>query len=107
MVLVGLVLAACAPAATPTSAPVAAPTSAPVIVTSPPQVVVVTPTAVPGRTTLVVALARAPLTLDPADHRQRETETVIRDMYDGLVTRDTESGVHLDAESFKWLTTRL
>lgn len=104
MVLVGLLLAACAPAATPTSAPVAAPTSAPVIVTSPPQVVVITPTAVPGRSTLVVAIARAPQTLDPADHRHRETETVIRNMYDGLVTRDTKSGVHLElAESFKWL----
>jgi len=102
IVLIGLVLAACAPAATPTSAP-AAP-AAPAQPTSPPQVIVVSPTPAPGRTTLVVALARAPQTLDPADHRHRETETVIRDMYDGLVTRDTKSGVHLElAESYKWL----
>ncbi len=58
----------------------------------------------PGRDTLIVAISRAPATLDPADHRTRESETVIRDMYDGLVTRDTRSGVHLElAESFKWL----
>ncbi|MEW6400986.1 MAG: ABC transporter substrate-binding protein [Chloroflexota bacterium] len=56
------------------------------------------------RTTLIVALARAPATLDPADHRSRETETVLRNMYDGLVTRDTKSGVHLElAESIQWL----
>jgi peptide/nickel transport system substrate-binding protein len=27
-------------------------------------------------------------TLDPANHRKRETETIIRNLYDGLVTRD-------------------
>jgi peptide/nickel transport system substrate-binding protein len=27
-------------------------------------------------------------TLDPANHRKRETETIIRNMYDGLLTRD-------------------
>jgi peptide/nickel transport system substrate-binding protein len=27
-------------------------------------------------------------TLDPANHRKRETETIIRNIYDGLVTRD-------------------
>ena len=57
-----------------------------------------------GRDTVVVAISRAPASLDPADHRTRESETVIRNSYDGLVTRDDKSGVHLElAESFKWL----
>jgi peptide/nickel transport system substrate-binding protein len=64
----------------------------------------VTPEAPPGRQTIIVALARTPLTLDPADYSHRETETVIRNMFDGLVTRDTRSGVHLEiAESMEWL----
>lgn len=29
------------------------------------------------------------LTLDPANHRNRETETIIRNMHDGVVTRDS------------------
>jgi len=102
--LVGLLLASCAsPAAAPTAKPPA--TTAPVATaaapaaTTPPQ-----PTAAAAKTTIVVALARAPQTLDPADHRQRESETVIRNMYDGLVTRDTASGVHMEiAESMTWL----
>jgi peptide/nickel transport system substrate-binding protein len=50
--------------------------------------------------TIVVALTGAPTTLDPADHRSRQSETVIRNMFDGLVTRDTSNGVHLElAES--------
>lgn len=60
------------------------------------KIVEVTPAPAPGRTTLVVALAGAPTTLDPADHRSRQSETVIRNMFDGLVTRDTTSGVHLE-----------
>jgi len=53
--------------------------------------------------TIVIALAAAPVTLDPADHRSRESETVIRNMFDGLVTRDNTSGVHLQlAESMDW-----
>ena len=64
----------------------------------------VTPTAEPGRQTLIVALAQPPVSLDPADHRSRETETVLRNMFDGLVTRDTTSGVHMEiAESMNWL----
>ncbi len=61
--------------------------------------------AVPERGgTLVVALASAPTSLDPADHRSRQSETVIRNMFDGLVTRDTRSGVHLElAEEMNWL----
>lgn len=54
--------------------------------------------------TIVVALAQAPTTFDPADHRNRPTETVLRNIFDGLVTRDTRSGVHLElAESMQWL----
>lgn len=54
--------------------------------------------------TVVVGLSSAPLTLDPADHRDRTSETVIRNMFDGLVTRDTRSGVHLElAESMEWI----
>jgi peptide/nickel transport system substrate-binding protein len=60
--------------------------------------------AAPTVKTLVVGLAEAPLTLDPADHRNRTTETVIRNMFDGLVTRDTRNGVHLElAESAELL----
>jgi peptide/nickel transport system substrate-binding protein len=54
--------------------------------------------------TVVVGLSSAPTTLDPADHRDRNSETVIRNMFDGLVTRDTRSGVHLElAESMEWV----
>ena len=64
----------------------------------------ITPTPVPGRQTLIVALSQAPDTLDPADHRNRLSETVVRNMFDGLVTRDTKSGVHLElAEEMNWL----
>jgi ABC-type transport system substrate-binding protein len=56
----------------------------------------VTPAAAPGRATLIVALAAPPTSLDPADHRDRNSETVIRNMFDGLVTRDTRSDVHLE-----------
>ncbi len=66
--------------------------------------VVVTPTPAPGREVLIVGLSQAPTSLDPADHRSRLSETVIRNMFDGLVTRDTRSGVHLDlAEEMTWL----
>lgn len=52
--------------------------------------------------TIIVAMAGAPDSLDPADHRSRLSETVIRNMFDGLVTRDTTSGVHLElAESIE------
>lgn len=56
-----------------------------------------------GSGTIIVALAAAPVSLDPADHRSRESETVIRNMFDGLVTRDNTSGVHLQlAEKMEW-----
>ena len=59
--------------------------------------------------TIVVGLSNAPTSekggaLDPGDHRDRSSETVIRNMFDGLVTRDTRSGVHLElAEEMNWL----
>lgn len=53
--------------------------------------------------TIVVALAAPPVSLDPADHRDRQAETVLRNLFDGLVTRDTRSGVHNElAESWEW-----
>ncbi len=65
---------------------------------------VVTPTSEPGRQTLIVAMAAAPLSLDPADYSHRETETVLRNMFDGLVTRDTRSGVYMQiADEMNWL----
>jgi peptide/nickel transport system substrate-binding protein len=82
-----MAVAACAPA------PAAAPAPAPA--TDAGQ-----PAAPAGDQTIVVALAGAPTSLDPADHRSRQSETVIRNMFDGLVTRDTTNGVHLElAES--------
>lgn len=65
---------------------------------------IVEPTPVPGRQTILVGLTGAPPSLDPADHRSRLAETVIRNMFDGLVTRDTRSGVHLElAEEMNWV----
>jgi peptide/nickel transport system substrate-binding protein len=69
-----------------------------------PVEVVATPTALPSRDIIIVALAGAPVSLDPADHRSRQSETVLRNMFDGLVTRDNTSGVHLElAEELNWL----
>ncbi len=66
--------------------------------------VVVTATPEPGRQMLIVAMPQAPTSLDPADHRSRQSETVIRNMFDGLVTRDTSSGVHMElAEEMNWV----
>ena len=65
--------------------------------------VVVTATPVTGPQkggTLVVGLSSEIMTLDPADYRQRATETVLRNMFDGLVTRTTDGRVVLElAES--------
>ncbi|MDY6834374.1 MAG: ABC transporter substrate-binding protein [Chloroflexota bacterium] len=58
---------------------------------------------------IIVGLSDAPTSekggaLDPGDHRNRSSETVIRNMFDGLVTRDTLSGVHMElAEHINWL----
>jgi peptide/nickel transport system substrate-binding protein len=57
-----------------------------------------------SRKTLIVGLSDAPIILDPADHRSRPTETVLRNMFDGLLTRDTRSGTHLElAQEMNWL----
>lgn len=49
---------------------------------------------------LVVGLAEKPTSLDPADQLCVSSEIVIRNIFDGLVTRDHRSGVHLElAES--------
>ncbi len=45
-----------------------------------------------------------PLTLDPANHRSRETESVLRTMYNGLVAFDASMHVVPElAESWKWI----
>jgi peptide/nickel transport system substrate-binding protein len=68
-----------------------------------PSAIEIAPTAVKERK-IVVGLVYAPNTLDPGDHRERQSETVIRNMFDGLVTRDTRSGVHMElAEEMHWL----
>jgi len=42
---------------------------------------------------LRVGFTQDALTLDPANHRNRGTETIIRNMYDGLLTRDSNMNV--------------
>jgi len=60
-------------------------------------VVQITPTPGPKRGgTLVVGLMSPVLSLDPADYRDRQTETVIRNMFDGLVTRTKDNQVVLE-----------
>jgi len=55
--------------------------------------------------TLVVGMADASIdTFDPADYRDRETETVLRNMFDGLVTRTTTNKVVPEiADSWEWV----
>ncbi|MGH2490529.1 MAG: ABC transporter substrate-binding protein [Candidatus Limnocylindria bacterium] len=75
------------------------------------------PTAAPGGTatgtpqggvqkggTLVVAVRETVLSLDPANHRSRVTETVIRSMFDGLVTRTPDGKVVAEIAE-KWAQT--
>ncbi|MEO7941625.1 MAG: ABC transporter substrate-binding protein [Burkholderiaceae bacterium] len=46
------------------------------------------------------------LTLDPGNHRNRETETILRNMYDGLLTRDSKMQVVPElASAFKQIDT--
>ena len=42
---------------------------------------------------LRVGFSADALSLDPANHRNRETETIIRNMFDGIVTRDSDMNV--------------
>ena len=61
--------------------------------------------AAPKDFVLVVGMKNSILTLDPAMHRDRETETVIRNMFDGLVTRTTEMKIVPEiAESYEQTT---
>lgn len=49
-----------------------------------------------------VGMTQDTLTLDPANHRNRDTERVIRNIYDGLLTRDADMRVLPElAESFR------
>ena len=106
-----MLLGACQPQATQETSPPAAPgaantspaqpadTAAPQATDAMPD-----PSGQAGAGTIVVGLSEPPTTLDPADHRSRPSETVIRNMFDGLVTRDTRSGVHMQlAESMEWM----
>jgi peptide/nickel transport system substrate-binding protein len=108
LLLVLAVLAACGPTPEPqvVEKVVTQVIKETVMVAGTPEVVEkeVTPTSLPARDVIIVALAAAPTSLDPADHRSRQSETVIRNMFDGLVTRDNTSGVHLElAEELNWL----
>ena len=89
-------LAACAPKPQEISPPLTTQSTA----TMPSQQIATSP----NDSIIVIALSEAPTTLDPADHRSRQSETVIRNMFDGLVTRDTRNGVHLQlAEKLNWI----
>lgn len=51
---------------------------------------------------LRIGFARDADTLDPGNHRNRETETIIRNMYDGVLTRDSSMVIHPEiAESYQ------
>src|SRR5512135_3049822 len=119
-----LLLSACA--APPTPVP-PAPTSAPVATAVPASssssaassASSISPTAAPTKApasptpagaaqkggSIVVGLAATAIqTLDPAAFSDRPTETVIRNMFDGLVTRTTTNQVVLElAQSFQWV----
>jgi peptide/nickel transport system substrate-binding protein len=106
LMILAVALTACGPSSTPTEAMPEEPTAAEPADEQPAATEAMDESEAPmgeGGGTIVVALAAAPVTLDPADHRSRESETVIRNMFDGLVTRDNTSGVHLQlAESMDW-----
>jgi len=97
-----IAITACAPAA-PETVEVTVPVEVPVTVQVP---VTATPITGPLRGgTLVVGLAADSIvTLDPAAYSDRPTETVIRNIFDGLVTRTTDNEVVLElAESYQWI----
>src|SRR3990172_4934106 len=105
LMVFALALTACGPSAAPTEAMPEEPQASEPVEEQPTAEAPAETEALPAESggTIVVALAAAPVTLDPADHRSRESETVIRNMFDGLVTRDNTSGVHLQlAESMNW-----
>jgi peptide/nickel transport system substrate-binding protein len=59
--------------------------------------------------TLVVAMAATSIvTLDPAAYSDRATETVVRNIFDGLVTRTTDNQVILElARDYRWVDDRI
>ncbi len=51
---------------------------------------------------LRIGFTQDALTLDPANHRNRETQTIIRNIHDGILTRDAEMRIQPEiAESFR------
>ena len=46
-----------------------------------------------GPDEIVIGFTDDALTMDPANHRARTTETILRDMYDGLVVRNSKMEV--------------
>ncbi|MGD9101409.1 MAG: ABC transporter substrate-binding protein, partial [Anaerolineae bacterium] len=85
-----------APTSPPTESP--HPTEAPSPTEAPPS------GDLPPSGTLIVGLDDAVITLDPADYSHRQTETVIRNLFDGLVTRTKEGEVVLEiAASYQWV----
>lgn len=95
-------ITACTPAA-PETVEVTVPVEVPVTVQVP---VTATPITGPlqGGTLVVGLAADSIVTLDPAAYSDRPTETVIRNIFDGLVTRTTDNEVVLElAESYQWI----
>lgn len=111
ILMLGMILAACSDATqqVETTAPVVVeeettPATEAVAVEEVEVEEVATPVSEAEPQIIVVALSEAPVSLDPADHRSRQSETVIRNMFDGLVTRDNVSGVHNElAEAYNWI----
>ncbi len=100
-VILLMVIAACAPPA-PEVVEVTVPVEVEVEVETTVEVpVTVTPVVGPQPGgTMVIGLSAEIMTLDPADYRDTTTETVIRNMFDGLVTRSSDGRVLLQlAES--------
>jgi len=57
-----------------------------------------------SKDTIVVGLTEGIISLDPANHRNRTSETVIRNIFDGLVTRGPDMKIVSQiAESWEWL----
>lgn len=57
-----------------------------------------------GAAELHIGYTQDPLTLDPGNHRDRLTESVLRTMYDGLVARDADMKlVPQLAQSWRWV----
>ncbi len=103
LMILAVTLVACGPAATPTET-IPEETEVPAPADTQPVETEEIAAEGEGGGMVVIAMAAAPVSLDPADHRSRESETVIRNMFDGLVTRDNTSGVHLQlAESIDWI----